>query len=191
MATHPEVVQTLDLAERTFYRRYQRLVLPSATVWLLVFFFSVFYLFDRVPWWHALLAVLVDSVILVPVVAAVYARGDWVRTVEPLQHVQVACPLCTSRIERRDFLSHLSEKHPSAARLAWLSRSGGTVLIFAMVLVPLAIENLVLFGWLSESYLGLVAILIFVLALAFILWLIIIGKVLWERRVKSFGNVVD
>jgi len=190
LEAHPEVVQALALAEKTFYKRYRRLVLPAAAVWLLAFVFSVVYWFDRVPWWHALLAILVDSVILIPIVAAIYVRGDWVRMVEPLQHVQVACPLCTSRLERRDFLSHLSEKHPSVARLAWLSRAGGTVLMFATVLVPLAIENLVLFGWLPESYLALAVPLMFLMAFALILWLIIIGKVLWERRVKAFSHVV-
>ncbi len=62
--------------------------------------------------------------------------------------------------------------------------------MFATVLVPLAIENLVLFGWLPESYLALAVPLMFLMAFALILWLIIIGKVLWERRVKAFSHVV-
>src|SRR5206468_10761616 len=125
--SHPEVVQALALAANSFYRRYGRLVLPPTALWLLVFVLSVVYWFDRVPWWHALLAVLVDSVILIPFVGGVYARGDWVRMVEPLQHVQVACPLCSSRTERREFLSHLSEIHRTAGSLARISRAGGGV----------------------------------------------------------------
>jgi len=189
LESHPEVVQALDLAEKSFYRRYGRLVIPPIAVWLLAFVFSVVYLFDRVPWWHALLAVLVDSVILIPFVAGVFARGNWVRRVEPLQHVQVSCPLCASRTERREFLSHLSEKHPSAARLAKLSRSGGMVLIVAVLIVPLGIDNLVLFGWLPDSYLVTAVPLMFFMALALIVWLII-AKVLWERRIKAFSNAV-
>ena len=188
--SHPEVVQALDLAEKSFYRRYGRLVLPPTALWLLVFVLSVVYWFDRVPWWHALLAVLVDSVILIPFVAGVYARGDWVRMVEPLQHVQVACPLCASRTERREFLSHLSERHPSAGRLAKFSRSGGIVLIVAVLIVPLGTDNLVLFGWLPDSYLVTAVPLMFLMALALILWLII-AKVLWERRMKASSNAVQ
>jgi len=87
-------------------------------------------------------------------------------------------------------VSSLSERHPAAGRLARFSRSGGVVLIVAVLIVPLGIDNLVLFGWLSDSYLVTAVLLMFFMALALILWLII-AKVLWERRMKASSNAVQ
>jgi len=189
-ATHREVAQVLDLAEKAFYERLRKLVFPPATAWVVVYFVGVFYLFGQVSWWHSLLVVLLDSLILLPVVAGVYARAAWIQGIEPLQHVQVACPLCARRTERQEFLPHLSGSHPSAARLANLSRSGGTVLILAALIAPLTIDNLVLVGWLSDSYLTFAEVLLFAMALVFVFWVIVVGKVLWERHVKSLSTVV-
>jgi len=58
------------------------------------------------------------------------------------------------------------------------------------LIVPLGIDNLVLFGWLSDSYLVTAVLLMFFMALALILWLII-AKVLWERRMKASSNAVQ
>jgi len=64
------------------------------------------------------------------------------------------------------------------------------VLIVAVLIVPLGTDNLVLFGWLPDSYLVTAVPLMFLMALALILWLII-AKVLWERRMKASSNAVQ
>ena len=59
-----------------------------------------------------------------------------------------------------------------------------------MLIAPLATDNLVLFGWLPDSYLLTSVWFMFLMALALVLWLII-GRVLWDRRVTASRNVVE
>lgn len=150
-----------------------------------MFLFSVFYLFGRVAWWRTWLAVLVDTILLLLVVGTSYARVDWARSIQPVQHVQVACPLCAEQVERHEFLGHLASRHSQAAQLAKVSRVGASVLFVALVALPLGLENLALFGVIPDHYLTDAIALMFVLAAILCGWLVFVGRVLWERIAGS------